>query len=27
VFAHDDPADVTRAAMAVAHCFRAQQSR
>ena len=27
VFAHDDPADVTRAAMAIAHCFRARQSR
>jgi thiamine monophosphate synthase len=27
VFAHDDPADVTRAAVAVADCFRARQSR
>jgi thiamine-phosphate pyrophosphorylase len=27
VFAHDDPADVTRAAGAVADCFRARQNR
>jgi len=27
VFAHDDPADVTRAAVAVADCFRARQNR